>query len=181
MKFLNYLLFFSALTTFMACKKDETNAEQWPDSFSFKYNGITYNGLNNGGMTGNGRSGPVEYIFIKLPGSLNNTIYYYTYQQGCAYMIPNSMAGLGLTYANCQFSSNSGPIDSAQVYFYRSGSISYTVSNCVHIKKILLQAPGTIEYDECTVTGNFNIILGNNNNQTIKITDGAFTFHKVRK
>lgn len=180
MKILRHLLFFGLLTIFMACNKVETSPEQ-QDSFSFKYNGITYNGLNNGGMTGNGISGPVENIFIKGPGSLNNTIYFYTHQPGCAFMIPDNAGAWGIQYSNCQLTLGSGPIDSAQVYFYRSGSISYTVSNCVHKKIVVPQPPGTIEYDECTITGNFNLTLGNNNNQTIEITDGAFTFHKVRK
>lgn len=101
-------------------------------------------------------------------------------------MIPDNEAvvsnNINILHNNCTLVLISGPIDSARVYFYRSGFLTYSYSDCRHIKVPDFVFGGYLdEYDACTFTGKFELTLGNNVNQTISITNGGFTFHGVHR
>ena len=171
MKALHYLFCFSLLVSLAACKKLETEKPPEKDKFSFKYNGQTYDDQNGGNFS------PTEQIMIKVPG-LNSTITITTSNVNCSFMIPNNE--VIANEINCLLKLVSGPIDSAKVYFYRSGLVTYSYSDCYHVKAPDFNG-GFFEYDNCTVTGMFELTLGNNSNQTILITNGAFTYHGAHR
>src|SRR5258708_37431470 len=103
----------------------------------------------------------------------------YYKKPNCAYYATDN-TGVNVT-GNCQLTNFSGsPIDSAAVYIYQSGSLNVSYSNCNAVKLIDLSGNHvTLTY--CDMEGSFDLVLKNNENKLITITDGKFVqYHMVR-
>ena len=166
------------------CKKNPDNVSvttEYPE-FSFAYNGQTYSGMSYCELPMDGGS-RLEGIVINNEALFGGKIYYYSQAfnplqpfNNCAFLQPTgtlivkNLPGCLLTNAN------GSPIDFSQVFIYQSGSINTAYSNCKHKKDPFTN----VEYDECTVTGSFSLVIGNNAGQTKNIT-GSFKFPGIRK
>lgn len=162
------------------CNKHSTDtppAAEQPE-FSFTYNGQTYSGMNYCAVMLDGGS-RLEGVHILKEDILGGKIIYYT-QPGCAYLQPTGTL-ISPNMPGCLLTNYGGSIiDSSRVFIYRSGSINLSYSNCVHKKYPNIIFGGFFEYDECTVTGDFSLLLGNNSGQTKSIT-GLFKFVGIRR
>jgi len=172
-----YLLLLIFLPVLIQCSKEHTDSPPKND-LSFQYNGQTYSSNTVGGpiLDNYYRFIGFEIRDSVLPGVLS----YQIFPSGCAYLIPQ---GLFFSLRADCIPEPLDPADSSKVYLYRSGSVSYSFSNCKH-KKAYDSGPGgagRVEYDECVVSGTFSLTLGNGNNEIIEIKNGSFTFYPVRK
>jgi hypothetical protein len=68
-------------------------------------------------------------------------------------------------------------IDSTKIYFYRSGSVQYSVTDCEYHSGYTIDGTPS-SWDECTITGSFALTLGNKNNDLIEIKNGSFRYEK---
>jgi len=91
----------------------------------------------------------------------------------CAYLVPeilNSYIG-----ANCTLyitNDQDTPIDSSKIFSYQSGSLDLNIGECnTHTVEDIW---GLISYEvtTCMVSGTFDLILVNKDNETIEITNG---------
>jgi hypothetical protein len=88
----------------------------------------------------------------------------------CAYLQPTG-SSVFATAGNCSMLNNGGnPIDSVQVYWYESGSVNYTYSDCKAITTATV--PGQ---KDCAISGSFDLTLTNKNGQKMRLTNGSFT------
>lgn len=88
----------------------------------------------------------------------------------CAYFRPNGTS-VSATGGNCSMLNNGGnPIDSVQAYWYESGSVNYTYSDCKAITTTRI--PGQ---KDCAIAGSFDLTLTNKNGQKMRLTNGSFT------
>ncbi|MEP6700008.1 MAG: hypothetical protein ABJA85_01780 [Bacteroidota bacterium] len=87
----------------------------------------------------------------------------------CAYFRPAGMS-VSSFGPNCILTNGGNPIDSLQVYWYESGSLSFSYSDCRDLTGTTV--PGQ---RDCGITGNFDLMLTNKNNQKIKLTNGYFS------
>ena len=169
------LLVISAIVVlFTCCKK---TSDDKVNQFNFEFNGTKYKQLTNAGLLIFG--GELDVIFIERPELFGGTIFYHTnssISNNCAYLYPTGEHFL-LKQPGCIIDNGGNPIDSAKVYLYRSGHLNYSKINCRHKKEPAPSGGGTIEYDECDVTGTFNLTLVNKNNQTIVISKGSFFYY----
>jgi hypothetical protein len=160
------------------CKKSDSDDKT---QFSFTYKGQIYNysivnNIANGGV-GKTVDGTV-FISINMPDKFGGTIYY---QQGCAYLAPEFTSinlGQGCTLSETQVSGDSVPIDSEKVFLYQSGSLNVSFSNCANQTGYDPFTGTNYAYTTCDANGTFDLTLMNNNDSTIKITDGVVkNFH----
>jgi hypothetical protein len=87
----------------------------------------------------------------------------------CAYLQPAG-SSVFATGGNCNMLNNGGvPIDSVQVYWYETGSVNYTYSDCRDISGTTI--PGQ---KDCAITGSFDLTLTNKNGQKMRFTNGSF-------
>jgi len=165
---------------FIACKKS-TDSPSYATTIKFTYNGQSYTriapsalytniilvqgvplfvnfyglGIEDDGNLLGGRViitspniGPIQCAFLQPPGS--------------------SVSAAG---GNCSQLNNGGnPIDSIAVYWYESGSLSFSYSDCRDLTGTTI--PGQ---KDCGVTGNFDLVLTNKNGQKIRLTNGSFS------
>jgi len=129
--------------------------------------------LSDGGLIS---SGSTYGVLISRPDIFGGTIYFR--EPGCAYLEPTG-TNFSLASPGCQLISG-GPIDSTKVYFYQSGTVNISKSDCEHKREPDLVFGGFLEHDECTLSGDFSLTLVNKNNATIKITNGVLRFTHVR-
>lgn len=88
----------------------------------------------------------------------------------CAYMKPRG-SYVAATGGNCsQLHSGGNPIDSVAVYWYESGSLSYSYSDCQVLTGTIV--PGQ---KDCAISGTFDLVLTNKNNQKMRLTNGSFS------
>lgn len=161
------IIFFSL----SGCKKTNADHSAHDNTFSFNYNGRQYTltPLNN------------EYtvdstgIGITRLDIFNAMIFFQ--KPSCAYYATDN----SLVYVadKCQMTNGSGlPIDSAVVYIYQSGSLNVTYSNCSSVSLIDLSGNHvTAEY--CDMEGSFDLVLKNNENKLITISDGHFIQYQI--
>lgn len=170
-------LFIALMFFLAACKKDSYNSPvivEHPE-FSFTYNGQTYSGMNYCALMLN-QASRLEGIIINKEDVFGGKIYCYFQPSLCVYLQPTGTL-IAPNRPDCLLrNANGGPIDSSQVFIYRSGSINTAYSNCQHKTDIFTN----IEYDECTATGSFSLVIGNNSGQTKNIT-GTFKFLGMRR
>jgi hypothetical protein len=104
--------------------------------------------------------------------------YIYFRGNGCAYMAPENSVP-SITEPGCVLTDQTGgsnfPIDSVLVYYYQSGSLNSTISDCKGYSGTDFGTGLPYAYSECKVSGTFDLTLVNKNNQTIKITNGVFS------
>ncbi len=162
------------LFIFSGCKKTELDfgASPGQDKITYSYNGKTYN---------SGVSFFKGAIVIYIPDEPGWRIYFNS--PACAFRVPADISfGINsITNSGCELSLSSGPVDSAQIFFYRTGTLNYSYSDCYN-QSFANYGPngGVTTYKVCTVTGSFNITLSNNKNDLIIISNGSFVFHKVK-
>ena len=138
----------SAIVVLFSCSKK--NEPQDPDNapkFSFEYNGKKYSGSNIGGYMLSNNT--FDGILLNREDLFGGHIYFYrnsSLSNNCAYLNPTGQQ-LIAQKPGCVLFNNGNPIDSVKVYFYSSGSINYSTSNCKHKKVPDLVFGGYIEYD----------------------------------
>lgn len=161
-------------------KKNEPADPDNAPKFSYEFNGKKY--------SGSGVAGYIVYnnsfngIVIEREDLFGGTISFHknsSLSNNCAYLTPTGQQFV-VQQPGCIFYNYGNPIDSVKVYFYRSGIMNYSTSNCKHKKEPDLVFGGYIEYDVCDINGTFSLTLGNKNNQTIVITNGSFTIYEIR-
>lgn len=160
-------------------KKESDNNVNKESKFSFEFNGTKYDDPASGAILTN--SGALEGIIINRPDLFGGSISFYrnsTLSNNCAFLTPTGLQYY-LQQPGCILNATTG-VDSVLVYFYRSGEMNYSRTNCQHKKEPDAVFGGFLEYDVCNVTGTFNLTLGNKNNQTIVITKGSFSFYGVK-
>ena len=109
---------------------------------------------------------------ISAPPGFTGSIFIFSTGGGtinCAYLQPNGIS-VGGTGTNCILHTGGNPIDSVNVYWYESGSLTYSYNDCFDIGNATI--PGQ---KDCAVNGNFNLTLTNKNNQKIVLTNGSFS------
>ncbi|MEO6613595.1 MAG: hypothetical protein ABIT05_12460 [Chitinophagaceae bacterium] len=87
----------------------------------------------------------------------------------CAYLQPTG-SSVSTTGANCQLQSGGNPIDSVAVYWYESGSLNFSYSDCKDLTGAIV--PGQ---KDCAINGTFDLVLTNKNNQKMRLTNGSFS------
>lgn len=159
----------------ISCKKEPAAASK--TNLTFNYNGkhyvLTYDtqGVQNWGAGNIG-------LYIDRPDLFNGRINFL--KTGCAYLYP---AGLSVySTDNCELHySDLSPIDSNSVYVYKSGSLNITYSNC-HTKSGYDIVTGTNYTNQiCDLSGAFDLILINKNNQVISITEGIIKIYNLMR
>jgi hypothetical protein len=171
--------------TLPGCKKNSTDFPAVTEQleFSFTYNGQTYSGMNYCALPMDGGSRLEGIIIINKEDIFGGKIYYYSNAfsslnpfNNCAFLQPTGTL-IAKNLPGCLLTnSNGSPIDSSRVFIYNSGAINTTYSNCKH----KIDPFVNIGYDECTVTGSFSLVIGNNSGQTKNIT-GSFKFPNIRR
>jgi hypothetical protein len=167
--------FFSLFT---GCKKS-SDSISYETKISFTYNGQQYNHNSSSNIMTDvilvqGIPLFVNFTGIEIgdPGLLGGTIIILSRSSGniqCSYLRPTGML-VSSSAGNCNLTNGGNPIDSVQVYWYESGSINFSYSDCRNLTGATI--PGQ---KDCKTTGSFDLILTNKNNQKIKLTNGSFT------
>ena len=176
-----FFLLITLIISVCSCKKDKKNPEPVKDEFSFVYNGNTYyatvtNNIGNGGAY-KGDKGPA--IVIDMRSVFNGTIRFE--KEGCAYLAPANTV-IYINEPGCLFMTKNDfgdlvPIDSAQVYVYKSGSLNISFSDCTGHSGTDWATGLPYSYQVCRASGIFDLTLINKNNQTIEITNGKVNQH----
>jgi hypothetical protein len=86
----------------------------------------------------------------------------------CAYLRPTGSSVTAFAPA-CQLQNGSNPVDSVTTYWYESGSLNFSYTDCRELTGTTV--PGQ---KDCAVTGNFDLTLTNKNGQKIRLTNGSF-------
>jgi len=183
MKKSKILIFISLAFFFASCKKSESTVVPEKDDFSFTYNGQNYNysifGNTANAGVGKGMNGTPN-LFIDMVNLFGGRIYFE--KTGCAYLEPEFSyiilnSGCMLSVQNP--SGGPLPIDSSKVFLYESGSLNVSFSNCISKSGVDIITGLPYQYNDCAAIGTFDLTLKNNNNSTIKITNGIVKFHHV--
>ncbi len=166
-------LFFSGT----GCKKpgDGTSYET---KISFTYNGQQYHRSNT--IFSNLMIVQNEILFVNFSGlgikDENNLfggdIYITAHNPGtidCAFLQPTG-SSVSTTGNNCQLHNGGNPIDSVAVYWYESGSLNFTYTDCKALTGTIV--PGQ---KDCAISGTFDIVLTNKNNQKMRLSNGSFS------
>jgi hypothetical protein len=161
------------LFSLTGCKKTNDGHSANDNTFSFSYNGSHYSlaPLNFEYGADSVTIGITRLDIFSAP------IYYK--KPDCAYYAADNSSVF--VTGDCQLTNGSGlPIDSAVVYVYQSGSLNVTYSNCNSVSLMDLSGNHvTAEY--CDMEGNFELVLKNNENKLITISDGHFIqYHILR-
>jgi hypothetical protein len=166
----------------LACKKNITaGPETETDIFRFTYN----NTVINYRITGNNLdAAPGFYfgepiLFIDMPNIFKAPIQYH--RTGCAFMGREVTVRPGCVLLSNSTSPPSSPIDSTEVFYYESGVLNLSVSNCVTKSGYDFWTGQNYTQTICAIKGTFDLTLTNKNNDKIKITNGEVNFHKVAK
>ena len=176
------LLLVSLVFMLVACSKEDTPTIAEMDTFSWAYNGRSYhlivknNIANAGALIDRNR---VPAISFDMVDELGGAIYF---KKACAYLAPlgsiiHENDGCGLTERD-----DTGtiiPIDSTKVYLYQSGSFNISVSNCTKKTAVDVLTGQSYQYDDCSVSGTFDLTVVNKEDATIKITDGIVILNHV--
>ncbi len=146
--------------------------------FGFKKRGIT-NNASSGGVLQNADN--TLGIFIDMPAVFGGRITFS--HPTCAYMEPLDTAIYDDGSCHLSIKNSFGdpvPVDSTDIFIYKSGSLNISFSNCV-IKTERNPITGeTNQFQECIASGTFDLTLVNRNNEIIKITNGIVSFHVIR-
>jgi hypothetical protein len=183
MKSSKIIIFISLALLFASCKKSDSKVEPEKDEFSFTYNGQNYNysitgNVANAGV-GKGTDGTPN-IGIDMVNLFGGRVYFE--KTGCAYLEPEFSyiilnSGCMLSVQNP--SGSPLPIDSSKVFLYESGTLNISFSNCISKSGVDIITGLPYQYNDCAAIGTFDLTLKNNNNSTIKITNGIVKFHHV--
>jgi hypothetical protein len=155
------------------CKKSSPGHTVTDNTFSFSYNGTQY------ALAPLSNEYGVDSTTISITKlDIFSAPIYYKIPDCAYYVTDNSMVNVS---GDCQLTNGSGlPIDSAAVYIYQSGSLNVAYSNCSSVS--LVDFSGhyvTAQY--CDMAGSFNLVLKNNENKLITISDGKFVqYHMLR-
>jgi hypothetical protein len=155
------------------CKKSSVEHKASDNTFSFRYNGSQYS------LTPLKDEYRVDSMTIWIARFDIFTALINYKKPNCAYYATDNT--LVNVTGNCQLTNGAGlPIDSAVVYIYQSGSLNVSYSNCNAVKLTDLSGNHvTVTY--CDMEGSFDLVLKNNENKLINISDGKFVqYHIVR-
>lgn len=167
-----YIVGILLLLGFAACKKSSPGHTASENSFSFTYNGTRYSLDALGEYQADSMN--IQITALDIFGAA------IIYQKpDCAfYATDHTVVNVS---GSCQLTNGSGlPIDSAAVYIYQSGSLNVSYSNCSSESLIDLSGNHvTAQY--CDMEGNFDLVLKNNENKLVTISDGHFVqYHMLR-
>jgi len=164
-----------SLLLLIHCRKESVVTDSPENILTYQYSGQNYTDTGSAILDPDNKIQGIEFRNSSVFGGI---IFFYSLPANCAFLVPDNssymlLAGCRLSFAD--------PVDSSKIYYYRSGAINYSYSNCKH--KIVHDLVTGIhaEYDECSVTGTFSLTLGNKNNEKIAVTNGSFVFKDVRK
>jgi len=172
------LLVISAIVVVFSCCKKPGDDRQ--NTFNFEFKGTKYNDLIHAGIVA--FAGEIDVVFIERPDLFGGRIFFHTnssISNNCAYLYPTGEHIL-VHQPGCIIDNGGNPIDSVKFYFYRSGNINYSKTNCQRIKEQDPASGVLVEHDVCDVKGTFNLTLGNKNNQIIGISNGSFSYYGLR-
>ena len=103
----------------------------------------------------------------------------------CAALMPNNFPlpyidSLGL----CNFQipavdMNGAPLSAQSVYYYESGTISFSKSNCASKDYFDINCLCTLMAQMCDLNGDFSLTFRNGLNQTMTLTEGKFFIKNV--
>jgi hypothetical protein len=169
-----------AVTILLAGCKKSIDYTSYETKISFNYNGQQYNRTSPSSISTNVivvQTWPLFVNFAGLviddPALFQGKLILLASSPGqfqCAYLQPTS-SSVYATSGNCSMLNNGGnPIDSVQVYWYESGSVNYSYSDCKAISGTTI--PGQ---KDCAITGTFDVTLTNKNHQKIMLTNGTFS------
>jgi len=175
----NWLLIIAVFVLASGCKKN-SDSVSYETKINFTYNGQQYSRTSPSSISSNVivvQTWPLFVNFAGLiiddPALFQGKLILLATSPGpfqCAYLQPTG-SSVFATGGNCNMLNNgSNPIDSVQVYWYESGSVNYTYSDCKAISGTTI--PGQ---KDCAITGGFDLTLTNKNGQKIRLTNGSFT------
>jgi hypothetical protein len=183
MKSSKILIFISFAFFFASCKKADNKVDTEKDEFSFTYNGQNYNysitGNTANAGVGKGMDGTPN-LSIDMVNLFGGRVYFE--KTGCAYLEPVSSTVIlnsGCMLSECTSSGTTVAIDSSKVFIYESGSLNISFSNCISKSRVDIITGLPYQYNDCAAIGTFDLTLKNNNNLTIKITNGIVKLHHV--
>lgn len=162
-------------SVFSACKKTNNQlSDNEPTHFSFEYNGRIYqstvtNGVSDWGLIFNNVHEAIG-IVIDMPNIFGGRIIFKV--PDCAYLIP--FMNWDIREPGCSIYTDGQTIDSSTIYYYKSGSISSTKSNC-RVKTGTDWITGlNYNYTLCDYAGTFLITVENKKGDIIGIKNGSF-------
>jgi hypothetical protein len=179
-KFIGAAIYCCCCLCFAGCKKNN-DSPSYETKISFNYNGQQYNRTHPSSIFSDFILVQGQILLVNFTGLgiedennlLQGKIVLLARNPGtipCAYLQPtgSSVSALGGDCNRLQAGGN--PIDSVRVYWYESGSVNFSYSDCKAITSATV--PGQ---NDCAISGTFNITLTNKNNQKIILTNGTFS------
>ena len=161
---------------FTGCKK--TDFPSYETNIQFTYNGQAYSRTSPSRILNDVIIVQNEFLLVNFTGLIiedpalfGGRIPILTRNPGpiqCAFLQPTG--GDVSPGTNCQLNSGGNPIDSVAVYWYESGSLSFTYTDCKQVTAAIV--PGQ---KDCAISGQFDLTLTNKNNQKIRLTNGSFS------
>jgi hypothetical protein len=163
-----------------SCKKS-TDTPSYESKISFTYNGQSYtrkapSSLNTNIILVQGVPLFVNFYGLVIEDEANllgGRVIITAPDPGilrCAFLQPTG-SSVSAPGGNCSQLNNGGnPIDSVAVYWYESGSLNFSYSDCRDLTGTTI--PGQ---KDCGVTGSFDLTLTNKNGQKIRLTNGSFS------
>lgn len=173
------ILFFIIILFSISTCDNHDDIEVSPKSyFSFTYNGKPYNlgefNIGSGGVLGPEHDwiAGASYIWINRPDIFGGVILYK--DVNCTFFSPVN-DNLDQLF-QCQLTSNGNPVDPIAVYFYKSGSHTFTKEKFSSYKVFDFYTGTYFDQIIYDVNGTFNLELVNSENKIIRITNGKYNF-----
>jgi hypothetical protein len=178
-QFLNFLcaaLWLGFLVT--GCKKNNP-VISYETKIDFTYNGQSYSRTSPSRILSNLIVVQNEFLLVNFAGLeidddavLGGDIFILSKSPGaiqCAYFQPTGLS-VHDVFGNCStLLSGSDPIDSLRVYWYESGSLNFSYTDCKAVTNAIVSGQ-----KDCAISGNFDLTLTNKNNQKMRLTNGSF-------
>ena len=166
------------LLSLFACSKKGNTDNPVIDKINFTYNGNQYNLSSSGSYIKQHflilLSANFAGLYINRPDLFGGTIDMACNTQGNIICVYHNPAGMNVTGACNSLTNNGAAIDSVKVYWYESGAVNFSYSDCKNTPN------GYTGEQDCIITGSFNFTLTNKNNQKIILSNGSF-FGRIKK
>lgn len=175
----------------MACKKsgDKLGDSPSPATLTLMYNGTKYTYVTPEWSFGTQTSislqledkpdkpfGIIALMRSSLGPGYCGIVLPHNYCDRSSISFADSQAGCTITFP--QIDKNGKPIDSSQVYWYSTGDLTYSTFNCTYKKEYDVWTASYFTSSICDISGKFNMIAKNGNNQNVTLT-GDFKQYSV--
>jgi hypothetical protein len=156
------------------------DSSSYETRIKFTYNGQEYTRTSPSRILSDLLNVQNEFLLVNFLGLeiedennvLGGTIVIFSRSTGimhCAYLRPTGTS-VSATYTDCMLYDGANPVDSVQVYWYESGSINFSYSDCKDLTYAIVSGQ-----KDCAISGTFNLTLTNKINQKIILTNGTFS------